>query len=171
MEDLKDKIRSIPDFPSKGILFRDITTLIKDGPAFKKAVEIIAGRYEGEGISSVACIEARGFLFGGAAACLLGAGVVPIRKKGKLPAETFSQSYDLEYGTDTLEVHRDAFAPGERVLLLDDLLATGGTAEASARLIEKAGAEVAGIAFLIELEDLKGAEKIAGYPVFSVLRY
>ncbi len=171
MEDLKEKIRSIPDFPSKGILFRDITTLIKDGPAFKKAVEIIAGRYAEEDISAVACIEARGFIFGGAVACRLGAGVVPIRKKGKLPAETFSQSYDLEYGTDTLEVHRDAFSPGERVLLLDDLLATGGTAAASAMLIEKAGAEVAGIAFLIELEDLKGAEKIAGYPVFSVLRY
>ena len=171
MEDLKQKIRSIPDFPAEGILFRDITTLIKDGPAFRKAVNIIADRYRDEKIDIVACIEARGFIFGAAAAYALGAGLVPIRKKGKLPAEVYSESYDLEYGQDALDVHRDAFLPGQRVLLIDDLLATGGTASASIKLIEKSGAEAAGIAFLIELSDLKGIEKLSGYPVFSILRY
>ena len=171
MEDLKQKIRSIPDFPAEGILFRDITTLIKDGPAFRKAVNIIADRYRDEKIDIVACIEARGFIFGAAAAYALGAGLVPIRKKGKLPAEVYSESYDLEYGQDVLDVHRDAFLAGQRVLLVDDLLATGGTASASIKLIEKSGAEAAGIAFLIELSDLKGIEKLSGYPVFSILRY
>ncbi len=171
MEELKQKIRSIPDFPARGILFRDITTLIKDGPAFKQAADLIAGRFRGESIDVVACIEARGFIFGGAVAYILGAGLVPIRKKGKLPAEVYRQSYDLEYGRDELEVHRDAFAPGQRVLLIDDLLATGGTASASVRLIEEAGAEAAGVAFLIELSALKGIEKLSGYQVFSILRY
>ncbi len=171
MEELKQKIRSIPDFPSKGILFRDITTLLKDGPAFKKTVDLIADSCNDAKIDAVAGIEARGFIFAGAAAVRLGAGFVPIRKKGKLPAETFSQSYDLEYGKDTLEVHRDAFSAGGRVLLVDDLLATGGTAAACVKLIEKAGAEVAGIAFLIELCGLKGADKLSGYPVYSILRY
>ncbi len=171
MEDLKRKIRSIPDFPSEGILFRDITTLVKEGPAFRKAVDLIADKYRGERIDLVACIEARGFIFGGAAAYSLGAGLVPIRKKGKLPADVYSESYDLEYGQDTLEVHRDAFKPGQRVLLVDDLLATGGTAGASLKLMEKAGAEISGAAFLIELCGLKGVEKLAGYPVYSILRY
>ena len=171
MEDLKQKIRSIPDFPREGILFRDITTLILEGCAFRKAVDIMTDRYRDERIDLVACIEARGFIFGGAVAYSLGAGIVPIRKKGKLPAEVYSESYDLEYGQDTLDVHRDAFRPGQRVLLIDDLLATGGTASASVKLIEKAGAETAGIAFLIELSDLKGIEKLSGYPVFSILRY
>ena len=171
MEDLKQKIRSIPDFPSKGILFRDITTLIKEGGAFGKSVSIISDRYKDEKIDAVACIEARGFIFGGAVAYSLKAGVIPIRKAGKLPSDVYSESYDLEYGQDTLEVHRDAFKPGQRILLVDDLLATGGTAAASVKLIKKAGAEPAGTAFLIELSDLQGAEKLSGYPVFSILRY
>lgn len=171
MEDLKRKIRSIPGFPKQGIIFRDITTLLKEGGSFRKAAEAIAEEYRGGGFNSVACIEARGFLLGGALAYMLGAGVVPIRKKGKLPAEVYSESYELEYGTDTLEIHRDAFGPGDRVLLLDDLLATGGTAAASVRLVEKTGAKVGGIAFLIELHDLRGAEKLSGYPVFSLMRF
>lgn len=171
MEDFKRKIRSIPGFPKQGIVFRDITTLLKEGDSFRKTAEAIAGRYPGAGFHSVACIEARGFLLGGAVAYLLGAGLVPIRKKGKLPAEVYTESYELEYGTDTLEIHRDAFGPGDRVLLLDDLLATGGTAAASVRLIEKTGAEVGGIAFLIELADLQGVEKLSGYPVFSLMRF
>jgi adenine phosphoribosyltransferase len=171
MEALKEKIRSIPDFPSKGIIFRDITTLIKEGGAFRKAVDLLSERYKDEKIDAVACIEARGFIFGGAVAYRLEAGVVPIRKAGKLPSQVYSQSYDLEYGQDTLEVHRDAFKPGQRVLLVDDLLATGGTAAACLKLIKKASAEPAGIAFLIELSDLKGTEKLAGCPAFSILRY
>jgi len=168
---LKKAIRDIPDFPKPGIVFKDITPILKDPKLFRDAVNLIANRHKGKGISKVAVIDARGFLFGAAVAYKLKAGVVPIRKKGKLPFQTFEESYDLEYGSATLTVHVDAFEPGETVLLVDDLLATGGTALASARLIERAGGKVAEIAFLIELGFLKGRDKLAPYSVFSALQF
>ncbi len=171
VEELKQSIRNIADFPKKGILFRDITTLLKDGQRFKEAVELIALKYQEKKIDKVAAVEARGFIFGGVAAYKLGAGFVPIRKKGKLPAETFEISYDLEYGTDTLQVHRDAIRPEDKVLIVDDLLATGGTARATCELIEKVKAEIAGVEFLIELTDLRGIEKLKGYPVHSIIKF
>ncbi|MCQ9208325.1 MAG: adenine phosphoribosyltransferase [Omnitrophica bacterium] len=171
IEELKNSIRNIPDFPKKGILFRDITTLLKDGQGFKDAVELIAAKYQAQKIDKVAAIEARGFIFGGAIAYKLGKGFVPVRKKGKLPAEVFEITYSLEYGTDTLQVHRDAIGPQDKVLIIDDLLATGGTARAVCQLIENSGAKIAGIEFLIELTDLKGIEKLEGYPVSSVIKF
>ena len=171
IENLKDSIRSIPDFPKKGILFRDITTLLKDARKFRDAVEIIAAKYQEKKIDKVAAVEARGFIFGGALAYKLGAGFVPIRKKGKLPAEVHEVTYQLEYGQDTLQVHRDAICPQDKVLIVDDLLATGGTAEATCRLIEESGAEIIGIEFLIELTDLRGREKLKEYPIDSVIRF
>lgn len=170
-KELRELIRSIPDFPKKGILFRDITTLLKDGPGFKSAVHMMASHYRDAGIASVVCIEARGFLLGGAMAYELGCGVVPVRKPGKLPYETIRQTYDLEYGTDAVEVHRDAIREGERVLLVDDLLATGGTAKAAAGLIEKLGGEIVSCAFLIELAGLDGRKLLDNYDVFSVITY
>jgi len=171
IEELKQSIRDIPDFPKKGILFKDITTLLKDRQRFKDAVELIAAKYKDKGITKVVAIEARGFIFGGVIAYKLGAGFVPIRKKGKLPAETFKVSYDLEYGTDTLEVHRDAITSEDKVLIVDDLLATGGTALAVCQLLEKNKAEIVGIEFLIELTFLNGQEKLQGYPVNSVITF
>ncbi len=171
IEELKNSIRNVPDFPKKGILFKDITTLLKDSRKFKHAVEIIAAKYQGKRIDKVAAVEARGFILGGALAYKLGAGFVPVRKKGKLPAEVFEVSYQLEYGTDTLQMHRDAICPKERVLIVDDLLATGGTARAVCQLLEKAAAEIVGVEFLIELSDLKGIEKLKGYPVSSIIRF
>jgi len=171
MEELKKAIRSIPDFPKKGIVFRDITTLISDGSLFKKAVDILAERYRDAGVDVVVSVESRGFIFGSAVAYSLGAGVVPVRKPGKLPHDTHDATYELEYGTDTLEIHRDAFPAGSRVLLIDDLLATGGTCAATVELIEKLGGEIVGIAFLIELSFLKGAEKLKGKDVFSIIKY
>ena len=171
MEYLKEKIRNVPDFPKKGILFRDITTLIREKEAFKKIIDIFTDRFNNKRIDVVASVESRGFILGGALAYQLGAGVVPIRKKGKLPAETRSASYDLEYGTDTLEIHRDAFGKGANVLILDDLLATGGTASATVNLIEQLGGNIEEIAFLIELTELKGREKLSDYPVFSLIKY
>ncbi|MBU4141216.1 MAG: adenine phosphoribosyltransferase [Candidatus Omnitrophica bacterium] len=171
IENLKDSIRSIPDFPKKGILFRDITTLLKDARKFRDAVEIIAAKYQEKKIDKVAAVEARGFIFGGAVAYKLGAGFIPIRKKGKLPAEVHEVTYQLEYGQDTLQVHRDAICPQDKVLIVDDLLATGGTAEATCRLIEESGAEIIGIEFLIELTDLRGREKLKEYPIDSVIRF
>jgi adenine phosphoribosyltransferase len=169
--DLKGSIRNIPDFPKKGILFRDITTLLKDGEKFKSAVKIIADKYKDQRVSKIAAIEARGFIFGGAIAYELGTGFVPVRKKGKLPADVFEMTYDLEYGTDTLEVHHDAITPDDRVLIIDDLLATGGTALAVCKLIDKSRAKIVGIEFLIELMDLKGREKLKGYPVHSIIEF
>ncbi|MBL7085196.1 MAG: adenine phosphoribosyltransferase [Candidatus Omnitrophica bacterium] len=169
--ELKKSIRNIPDFPKKGILFRDITTLLKDAQAFRNAVEIIAAKYEGKGIDKVVAIEARGFIFGGAVACNLGAGFVPVRKKGKLPAETFEAAYQLEYGTDILQIHRDAISPQDKVLIVDDLLATGGTAKAVCELAEKCAAKIEGIEFLIELVDLKGKDKLKSYPVHSIIKF
>jgi adenine phosphoribosyltransferase len=169
--DLKNCIRNIPDFPKPGILFRDITTLLKDKKAFSYAVDQLAGVYIGKEIDKVVAIEARGFILGGAVAHKIGAGFVPVRKKGKLPWKTSAATYELEYGTDTLEMHQDAVSPGEKVLIVDDLLATGGTAKAVAGLVKKQGGEVAGIAFMIELSDLKGEEKLAGFPVYSLIKY
>jgi adenine phosphoribosyltransferase len=169
--DLKRHIRSIPDWPKKGILFRDITPLLADPKAFAAAVDALCAGFAGAGIEYVAAVEARGFIFGAAVAEKLGAGFVPIRKKGKLPYKTQSVSYDLEYGTDTLEVHSDAVGNQARILMVDDLLATGGTMAAACKLIEKIGGQVAGIVFLIELADLRGREKIAGYQVKSIISY
>lgn len=169
--DLKRYIRSIPDWPKQGILFRDITPLLGDPRAFAAAVEALSADFSGVGVDYVAAVEARGFIFGAAVAQKLAAGFVPIRKKGKLPGRTESITYDLEYGTDTLEVHRDAVGNGAKVLMVDDLLATGGTMAAACKLIEKIGGCVAGIAFLVELAALNGRAKLAGYKVTSVISY
>lgn len=171
MEDLKKRIRNIPDFPKKGILFRDITTLWQDGPSFRKAIKEMAKHYEGKDISVVVGAEARGFIMAATLAYKLGRGFVPIRKLGKLPSETVKASYELEYGTDTVEMHKDAFERGARVLIVDDLLATGGTAQASLDLVEKLGGKVVGLGFLVELTPLKGRERLKGYEVFSLIKY
>ncbi len=169
--DLKKYIRNIPDWPKKGILFRDITPLLADPEAFAAAIDALCAGFTDTGVEYVAAVEARGFIFGSAVAEKLGAGFVPIRKKGKLPFETESVSYDLEYGTDTLEVHRDAVGSKAKVLMVDDLLATGGTMAAACKLIEKIGGQVVGIVFLIELTDLRGREKIADYKAESIISY
>ena len=168
---LTDYIRSIPDFPKPGILFRDITPLLASPAAFREAIRQLADHFRREGIEAVAAAEARGFLFAAPLALELGVGFVPVRKPGKLPFETHAFRYELEYGTDTLEVHIDGIAAEQRVLIVDDLLATGGTIEACCRLVERAGGVVAGCAFLIELTGLRGAERIASYKTFSLLKY
>ena len=170
MKTLKAFIRDVPGFPKEGIIFKDITPLLRDKEKFKKAVDLIAGKFKGKKIDFVLSVESRGFIFGAAVGYKLGVGLVPIRKKGKLPYETYSITYDLEYGTDTLEIHRDAFRRGDRVLIVDDLLATGGTSKAVVKLVEKMGGKVAGLAFLIELTALKGREKLHGYPVVSLIK-
>jgi adenine phosphoribosyltransferase len=169
--DLAESIREVPDFPKEGILFYDITTLIKDPQAFKQAVDTLTEHYVGQKIDLVVAVEARGYIFGAPVAYQLGAGFVPVRKVGKLPAETVREEYELEYGTDSVEMHRDAIQPGQRVLIVDDLIATGGSAAATARLVERLGGEVVGIAFLIELTFLSGVEKLKGYDVFTVIAY
>jgi len=169
--DLARMIRSIPDFPVKGILFRDITTLIKDPDAFQEVIDQLLDRYIEEDIDAVAAIESRGFIFGAPLAYELAAGFVPIRKPDKLPAEKISASYTLEYGTNTLEMHQDAIEPGQRILLVDDLIATGGSAQAAVKLIEKLGGEVVGIVFVIELQDLNGVAKLENYDVFSLVKF
>ena len=171
MEELKKVIREVPNFPKEGILFYDITTLLKNGPAFAKAVDALCGRYEGKKIDMVMAIEARGYIFGPAIAYRLGVGFVPVRKPGKLPAKTIQETYELEYGTDTIEMHEDAVQKGQKVLIVDDLLATGGTAAAACRLVEKAGGRVVECCFLIELSFLKGREKLGPQGVFSLLQY
>ncbi|MFH1889121.1 MAG: adenine phosphoribosyltransferase [Candidatus Omnitrophota bacterium] len=168
---LKEIIRSIPDFPKPGILFKDITTLLKDNRAFRSALDTLVKKYKNKKIDKVVAVEARGFILGGTVAYKLGAGFVPVRKKGKLPWKTRSATYELEYGTDTLEMHHDAINPGERVLIIDDLLATGGTVKAVTELIEQLKGKIVGIAFLIELIDLKGKNKLKGYPVYSLIKY
>lgn len=168
---LKDHIRSIPDFPSPGIMFRDITPLLKSASAMKHVTQELAAPYRDEGVTSVLAAEARGFVFGAPLAMELGAAFVPVRKPGKLPFATESFEYDLEYGSDTLEIHRDAIDPGERVLLVDDLLATGGTMEACLRLAEKQKAEVVGLGFVIELAFLNGGDRLQPYPVHSLISY
>ena len=169
--DLEKYIRSIPDWPKRGILFRDITPLLAEPRAFAAAVAALCGDVPGTGVDYVAAIEARGFIFGAAVARELGAGFVPIRKEGKLPFKTESVSYDLEYGTDTLEVHSDAVEKGAKVLMVDDLLATGGTMAAACELIEKIGGQIVGISFLIELSELAGRQKLRGYIVRTVISY
>lgn len=170
-KEIKDKIRTIPHFPKQGIMFRDITTLFKDKDGMKKITEILEKRYKDRGIEVVAGIESRGFIVGGILAEKLNCSFVPIRKKGKLPAETESQEYSLEYGTDTVEIHKDAIHPGQKVLLIDDLIATGGTAQASCQLIEKLGGNIIECAFIIDLPDLKGKEKLSKYPVFRIVEF
>jgi adenine phosphoribosyltransferase len=170
-EPLKKLIREIPDFPKKGILFYDITTLLKDRVGYATLIDALAEYYMAEKIDLVLGMEARGFIFGPALAYRLNAGFVPVRKPGKLPAATSKVSYDLEYGSNTLEIHTDAIQKGQRVIIVDDLLATGGTAEATAKLATQAGAEIAGLGFVVELDFLKGRDKLQPYDVFSLLRY
>ncbi len=171
LEKIKNSIRDVPDFPKAGILFKDITPLLQNSELFKSSIERLSGPFRGKGITHVASVESRGFIFGAPVAYQLNAGYVPIRKKGKLPGKTVSYTYDLEYGTDTLEVHADAFEAGSRVLLIDDVLATGGTAFACCQLIKKLKANVSGLSFVIELEFLKGREKLRGYDVLTLVRY
>jgi adenine phosphoribosyltransferase len=171
MEHLKALIRDVPDFPMEGILFRDVTPLLRDPDGLRQVVDAFAARYRGQGIDVVAGIESRGFLFGAPLALALGVGFVPIRKLGKLPAERITREYALEYGTNALEMHRDAVQPGERVLLIDDLLATGGTARAAGELIEELGAQVAEIAFVIELAFLNGRAALEDRPVHALIAY
>jgi len=170
-EPLKKLIREVPDFPVPGILFYDITTLLKDKRGFATLIDALSEHYIDQEIDLVLGMEARGFIFGPAVAYRLNAGFVPIRKPKKLPAATASISYELEYGQNTLEIHRDAITRGQRVIIVDDLLATGGTAQATVSLAESLGAEVVGCGFVVELEFLKGSEKLAQYNVFSLLRY
>jgi adenine phosphoribosyltransferase len=169
--ELRTKIRDIKDFPTEGILFKDITTLLKDAPAFGYVVDQLARRYQRERIDVVVGVESRGFIFGGALAHQLKAGFVPVRKLGKLPGKTIEVEYELEYGRDALAMHEDAIRPGQRVLAVDDLLATGGTMAATLRLVEQLGGQVVGVAFLIELAFLHGREKIKNYPLHSLIVY
>jgi adenine phosphoribosyltransferase len=170
-EELKKKIRDIPDFPKKGILFKDITTLLQDANAYSKAVNLLANRYQNTKIDSIVCIEARGFIFGGALAYKLGTGVIPVRKAGKLPYKTYKATYELEYGTDTLEIHQDGIQAGQKILIVDDLLATGGTTKAVANLVKELRGEVVELSFLIELTFLKGREKLKDYQVYSLIQF
>ena len=166
-EKLKAAIRDVPDFPKPGIVFKDITPILSDAKLFRAAIAILAGRHEKGTVDKIAAIDARGFLFAGAMADRLGVGLVPIRKKGKLPYKTYEESYALEYGTATLSIHQDAFRKGDRVVLVDDLLATGGTAAAAVRLIQQAGGTVVAVDFLVELAFLNGRGKLAGHEVFA----
>ena len=169
--DLKPYIRDIPDFPSPGILFRDITPLLKDPTAFRYVIDCFADKYTGTPIDTVVAVEARGLLFGAPLAYKLGKPLVPARKQGKLPAKTMRAEYSLEYGTNVVEIHADAILPGQGVLVVDDLLATGGTIAATAQLVQEAGARVESVALLIELTELGGRERLHGYDVFSLMQY
>jgi adenine phosphoribosyltransferase len=171
MDQLKAKIRNIPDFPKPGILFYDITTLLRDAEGFRQAIDALASPFKGRSIEAVVGMESRGFIFGAAVADRLGTGFVPVRKPGKLPSKTVRASYDLEYGSDSLEMHCDAVGEGTRVLVVDDLLATGGTAKATVSLLRGCGADVVGVSFLIELVDLGGRARLAGENVSAVLQY
>jgi adenine phosphoribosyltransferase len=168
---LRSRIRDIPDVPSDGILFRDITPLLADVEAFRTSIQLIAEGLDGEQMDAVVGIESRGFMFGAALADKLGVGFVPVRKPGKLPAATYRAEYDLEYGSDAVEIHRDALSPGDRVVVVDDLIATGGTAEATAKLVAQCGAEVAAFAFVINLVALEGVKKLGSHKVISILDY
>ena len=171
MDSLKSKIRSVPDFPKAGILFYDITTLLRDKQGFGQTIEALAKPFSGQAIDVVVGVESRGFIIGGAVADRLGAGFAPVRKKGKLPSTTVQQTYDLEYGTDCLEIHSDAVEPGQRVLIVDDVLATGGTAAATTALVHRLGGDVRALAFLVELEFLNGRSKLGKEEIHSVLKY
>ncbi|HRZ40915.1 MAG TPA: adenine phosphoribosyltransferase [Candidatus Omnitrophota bacterium] len=169
--DLAKFIRDVPDFPKKGIIFKDITPLLQNAPALRKTLSILAGQYKGKKIDYVVAMESRGFIFGAALAAKLGAGFVPVRKPGKLPYKIKRATYQLEYGTDTLEIHQDALPKNSRVLIVDDLLATGGTAQAVLKLVRTFQADVVGIAFVIELVFLNGRKKLKNAPIFSILKY
>ncbi|MBI2199237.1 MAG: adenine phosphoribosyltransferase [Candidatus Rokubacteria bacterium] len=169
--ELRSKIRDIKDFPTEGILFKDITTLLKDGPAWASVIDHLASKYHTAMVELVVGVESRGFIFGGALAHQLKAGFVPVRKRGKLPAKTIEEEYALEYGRDVLAIHEDAIRPGQQVLVVDDLLATGGTMAATLRLVERLGGKVVGAAFLIELAFLKGRERLPGYDLESLIVY
>ena len=171
MDQIRAKIRDIPDFPKKGILFKDITPVLNDPKLFRRVIDIFTDRYKGEKIDKVVGIESRGFIVGAPLAYQLNAGFCVVRKMGKLPHKTIKKSFYLEYGTDTLEIHEDSISPGEKVLIIDDLLATGGTAAATAHLIEELHGNVIGLGFIIELTFLKGKEKLKGYDIFSVIQY
>jgi adenine phosphoribosyltransferase len=171
MDALKSKIRHVPDFPKAGILFYDVTTLLRDPDGFRMAIDALSSPYRNRGISAVLGIESRGFILGAAVADRIGAGFIPVRKLGKLPSLTVRVTYDLEYGSDSLEIHQDAVEPGQRVLIVDDLLATGGTARATVDLVKQLGGTIAGVAVLIELLDLKGRSRLQGEDVFAVLQY
>jgi adenine phosphoribosyltransferase len=168
---LASLVRDVPDFPIEGILFKDITTLIRDADAFREAVDWMTDQYAESDVDRVVAIEARGYIFGAPLAYNLGVGFVPIRKPGKLPAEIISESYELEYGTNSLEIHADSIEPGQRVLVVDDLLATGGSARAAIKLVERLGGKVIGVAFLIELDFLHGRDMLEGYDVRSLINY
>jgi len=171
MDDLKRKIRHVPDFPKAGILFYDITTLLQDPVGLRAAVDGLSIPFKGQGIDLVVGIESRGFIFGSVVADRIGAGFSPVRKPGKLPSKTMKASYSLEYGTDCLEIHDDAVSKGQRVLIVDDLLATGGTARAACQLVKQLGGEVYALSFLIELVDLNGRQKLEGERIHSLLKY
>mgnify|MGYP001619466421 CR=1 FL=1 len=171
IQDLKKCIRDIPNFPKEGIIFKDITTLLADPKAFKRTIDLLTKKFADQRIDIVVGIESRGFIFGSVLAYKLGAGFVPVRKKGKLPYKTKSVTYELEYGSDTLEIHKDAIPPDSRVLIVDDLLATGGTVQAVIKLVKSFAAKIAGVAFLVELTFLKGKEKLKGLPIYSVIEY
>ena len=172
-EKIKSKIRTIPNWPKPGIMFRDITTLLQDAPTFNHTIELLLERYKDKQIDVVAGIESRGFIIGSILAHRLDRGFVPIRKKGKLPAETESEEYELEYGTDTIEIHKDAISEGQKVLIVDDLIATGGTSMAACKLVKKIGGEVVEFCAIIDLPELGGKKKLekAGYPVFSLVEF
>jgi adenine phosphoribosyltransferase len=169
-EDFGQYCRDIPDFPKKGIIFKDITNLLKNGPVFKRAIDEMAAVYDSKKVDVVVCVEARGFLVGSALAYRLGSGLVPVRKKGKLPWKVHQKSYDLEYGQDQVEVHQDGISPGQNVLLVDDVIATGGTIEAVAKLTKEMQGNIVGAAFLLELAHLGGRDKLKGIPVFSLVK-
>lgn len=170
-EDFSKYCRDIPDFPKQGVIFRDISGLLKNGPAFKRAIDVMAGHYHQQMIDTVVSIEARGFIIGSALAYRLGSGLVPVRKKGKLPWLVYRKSYSLEYGEDQLEIHQDAIEPGKNILIVDDVIATGGTIGAVAELIQEMKGNIIGAAFLIELLDLNGKEKLRGIPILSLIKY
>jgi adenine phosphoribosyltransferase len=169
--DLKKYIRDVPDFPKKGIVFKDITTLLQNKKAFQVATDALIAKYKNTHIDKVVSVEARGYIFGGVLAYMLNCGFVPVRKPGKLPAETLSMDYSLEYGQNTIEIHRDAIKSNEKILIFDDLLATGGTVHATCQLVEKLGGSIVGCAFLINLAFLRGIEKLKSYKVFSLIDY
>ena len=169
--DFKSLIRDVPNFPKKGIIFKDITPLLKDPKAFQEVIRQLADHYKNSRITSIVAMESRGFIFGGALVATMGVSFIPVRKPGKLPWKTLQETYELEYGKDTLEIHLDAIGKGDRILVLDDVLATGGTAAATIRLVERAGGEVVEACFIIQLTFLKGHEKLKSTPVYSIIQY